>query len=127
MILVDSNIFIDFWKNPLEAQKEVFLHNEIAICGVIKSELLRGTNSEKQYQEISNALECFDYLAFEENDWSELAKLFMELRKNGISIPFQDGMITYLSIKNNCALWTNDKHFKLIQVIKPELKLFQYN
>lgn len=39
MILVDSNIFIDFWKNPLETQKEIFLHNEIAICGVVKPEL----------------------------------------------------------------------------------------
>ena len=41
MILVDSNVFIEFWKNPLDNQKKVFLYNEIAICGVIKSELLR--------------------------------------------------------------------------------------
>ncbi len=124
MILVDSNVFIEFWKNPLDNQKKVFLYNEIAICGVIKSELLRGTSSEKQFREVFNALDCFNYLFFEESDWSELAKLFVDLRKNGISIPFQDGMIAYLAIKNNCKLWTNDKHFKLIQIVKPELQIY---
>lgn len=124
MILVDSNVFIEFWKNPLDNQKKVFLYNEIAICGVIKSELLRGTSSEKQFREVFNALDCFNYLFFEESDWSKLAKLFVDLRKNGISIPFQDGMIAYLAIKNNCKLWTNDKHFKLIQIVKPELQIY---
>lgn len=124
MILVDSNVFIEFWKNPLDNQKKVFLYNEIAICGVIKSELLRGTSSEKQFREVFNALDCFNYLFFEESDWSELAKLFVDLRKNGISIPFQDGMIAYLAVKNNCKLWTNDKHFKLIQIVKPELQIY---
>ncbi|MBS7242292.1 MAG: PIN domain-containing protein [Treponema sp.] len=124
MILVDSNVFIEFWKNPLDNQKKVFLYNEIAICGVIKSELLRGTSSEKQFIEVFNALDCFNYLFFGESDWSELAKLFVDLRKNGISIPFQDGMIAYLAIKNNCKLWTNDKHFKLIQIVKPELQIY---
>ena len=124
MILVDSNVFIEFWKNPLDNQKKVFLYNEIAICGVIKSELLRGTSSEKQFIEVFNALDCFNYLFFEESDWSELAKLFVDLRKTGISIPFQDGMIAYLAIKNNCKLWTNDKHFKLIQIVKPELQIY---
>ena len=124
MILVDSNVFIEFWKNPLDNQKKVFLYNEIAICGVIKSELLRGTSSEKQFREVFNALDCFNYLFFEESDWSELVKLFVDLRKNGISIPFQDGMIAYLAIKNNCKLWTNDKHFKLIQIVKPELQIY---
>lgn len=81
----------------MDNQKKVFLYNEIAICGVIKSELLRGTSSEKQFIEVFNALDCFNYLFFEESDWSELAKLFVDLRKNGISIPFQDGMIAYLA------------------------------
>lgn len=124
MILVDSNIFIDFWKNPTEKQKEIFLHNETVICGVIKSELLRGANSPKEYQQLTEALNCFGYLTFTENDWGELAKLFIDLRKSGISIPFQDGIIAYLAIKNNCEIWTNDKHFKVIRSIKPVLKLY---
>ena len=47
MILVDTNIIIDFWDKPTEDAKKVFEDNEIATCGVIKTELLRGSNSDK--------------------------------------------------------------------------------
>ena len=124
MILVDSNVFIDYWKNPTDTQKDVFLHNEVAVCGVIKSELLRGANTDEEYSKIEEALNCFEYLYFSESDWGQLAKFFIALKKKGISIPFQDGIIAYLAIKNDCTIWTNDNHFKLIKVVKTELKLF---
>ena len=87
MILVDTNIIIDFWDKPTDDAKKIFEENEIATCGVIKTELLRGSN-------------------------------------NGLAVPFQDAIIAYLAIKYNCEVWTNDKHFKLMQVVLPELKLF---
>ena len=32
-------------------------------------------------------------------------------------------MIAFLAIKYDCEVWTNDKHFKLMQKVLPELKL----
>lgn len=125
MILVDTNVIIDFWDKPTEDAKNVFEENDIAICGVIKTELLRGSNSEKQFSQMDEALNDFTYLAFSEKDWISLAKQFITLKKNGLVVPFQDAMIAYLAIKNNCEVWTNDKHFKLMQVVLPELKLFR--
>ena len=124
MILVDTNIIIDFWNMPTEAAKKVFEENDIAICGVIKTERLRGSNSEKQFTQMEKALNDFAHLSFYETDWLLLAKLFITLKQNGLIVPFQDAMIAYLAIKNNCEVWTNDKHFKLIQAILPKLKLF---
>lgn len=49
MILADTNIIIDFWDKPTEAAKKIFEENEIATCGVIKTELLRGNNSDNQF------------------------------------------------------------------------------
>ena len=49
MILADTNIIIDFWDKPTEDAKKIFEENEIATCGVIKTELLRGSNSDKQF------------------------------------------------------------------------------
>lgn len=123
MILTDSNVFIDYWKNPTAEMKDIFLHNEIAVCGIIKTELLRGCNSQEEFEQITNALECFGYCNIEENDWPEIAQLFIKLRQNGVTVPFQDGVIAFLAIKNKFKLWTNDKHFKLIQVVEPELQL----
>ena len=124
MILVDTNIIIDFWNKPTEEAKSIFEENDIAICGVVKTELLRGSNSEKQFTQMENALKDFSYLTFLENDWLSLAKQFITLKQNGLVVPFQDAMIAYLAIKNNCEVWTNDKHFKLMQVVLPRLKLF---
>ena len=123
MILVDTNIIIDFWDAPTERARKIFEQNEIAVCGVIKTELLRGSNSEKQFSLMEAALKDFSYLPFAENDWLPLAKQFITLRQNGLAVPFQDAMIAYLSIKNDCEVWTNDKHFRLMQTVLPRLKL----
>ena len=64
MILVDTNIIIDFWDKPNDEYTKVFEENEIAICGVIKTELLRGSNSENQFSQMEEALNDFTYLKF---------------------------------------------------------------
>ena len=125
MILADTNVIIDFWDNPNDEYAIIFEDNEIATCGVIKTELLRGSNSEKQFSQIEEALNDFTYFSFSEKDWISLSKLFITLKKNGLAVPFQDAMIAYLAIKHDCEVWTNDKHFKLMQVVLPSLRLFR--
>ena len=125
MILADTNVIIDFWDNPNDEYARIFEDNEIATCGVIKTELLRGSNSEKQFSQIKEALNDFTYFSFSEKDWISLSKLFITLKKNGLAVPFQDAMIAYLAIKHDCEVWTKDKHFKLMQVVLPSLRLFR--
>ena len=124
MILVDTNILIDFWKNPTSEKQLIFEQEEIATCGVIFTEILRGSKNPKESEKLKTALECFEYLAFEKQDWLEVSSLFAKLKKSGLTIPFQDGIIAYLAIKNDCQLWTLDNHFKLIKTVIPVLKLF---
>ena len=123
MILVDTNIIIDFWNNPTAASAKIFSENDIVLCGVIKIELLRGSKSANDFAQIETTLENFYYLNFVENDWIALAKQFITLKKNGLIVPFQDAIIAFLAIKYDCEVWTNDKHFKLMQKVLPELKL----
>ena len=122
-ILVDTNILIDYLKNPTDNATKIFEQNEIATCGVVVTELLRGSKSSKETQKLKAALECFDYLDFEKSDWIEIAELFIKLKKSGITVPFQDGIISYLAIKHNCKVWTKDVHFKVIQSVIPVLEL----
>ena len=122
-ILVDTNIFIDYFKNPTDDATKIFEQNEIATCGVVVTELLRGSKSQKESEKLKAALECFDYLDFEKSDWIEIAELFIKLKKSGVTVPFQDGIISYLAIKHNCKVWTKDCHFKAIQAVIPILEL----
>ena len=50
-------------------------------------------------------------------------ELFIKLKKSGVTVPFQDGIISYLAIKHNCKVWTKDCHFKVIQSVIPILDL----
>ena len=122
-ILVDTNIFIDYFKKPDAETTAIFEQNEIATCGVVVTELLRGSKTPKETQKLKAALECFDYLDFEKSDWIEIAELFIKLKRSGVTVPFQDGIISYLAIKHNCKVWTKDAHFKLIQSVIPVLEL----
>ena len=91
---------------------------------MIFTELLRGSKNPKESEKLKTALDCFEYLTFEKQDWLEISSLFAKLKKSGLTIPFQDGIIAYLAIKNDCQLWTFDNHFKLIKTVVPVLKLF---
>ena len=122
-ILVDTNILIDYFKNPTDDATKIFEQNEIATCGVVVTELLRGSKSQKESEKLKTALECFEYLDFEKADWIEIAELFIKLKKAGVTVPFQDGIISYLAIKYNCKVWTKDCHFKVIQAVIPILEL----
>ncbi len=125
MILVDTNIIIDFWKKPNKKAQDIFENEEIAICGIIKAELIHGAKSDKEISIIIEALEEFSMFEITENDWVEIGKLLNRVKKKGISIPFQDAVIAYLAIKNSSELWTNDKHFKLLKNEVKELKIFE--
>ena len=124
MILVDTNVIIDFWRTPTEALKKIFLEETVAICGITKAELMHGAKSEKDLLAISEALSDFEYIPLDESIWDEVGQLLYRLRNNGITVPFQDVVLCALALKYNLLLWTNDKHFALIKTEIGDLKLF---
>ncbi|MCM1192353.1 MAG: PIN domain-containing protein [Acetatifactor muris] len=75
MLLVDTNVFIDFWNHPTEEITKTFEKEDIAICGVIRTELLHGAVSEKDFNEITTMLGAFDELSIEHADWQLLGAI----------------------------------------------------
>ncbi|MBQ5988261.1 MAG: PIN domain-containing protein [Oscillospiraceae bacterium] len=88
-ILADSNVFIDFWKNPNQKIIDTFAEEDVVICGVVKSELLHGARSDTDLNKISDLLSEFEELNFEESDWEKLGEQLYKLRTKGITVPFQ--------------------------------------
>ena len=127
MVMVDSNVVIDFWRNPTDDMKRKFLTHECCICGVQVAELLYGAVSEKDSATIENALSSFTFIQIEDSDWLLLGKFLYKLRKKGITVPFPDALIASLAIRCDIPVWTLDKHFHLIQSVFPDLKLFEGN
>ncbi len=126
MILADTNIFIDFWNNPTKEIIDTFDKEEIVICGVIKAELLHGSVSDKDFSNIVSMLEAFDELYFYENDWQLLGNNLYKMRKSGLTVPLSDAIIATIAIKNSIPIWTEDRHFSLIQNVLGGFKLFHH-
>ncbi|MDQ1352996.1 MAG: hypothetical protein QG657_3302 [Acidobacteriota bacterium] len=125
MILADTNIIIDFWKNPNQEQIEIFNNNEIAICPVIMVELIHGAKSEKQKSKIKEALRELRMLSIDDKTWELFGDLLYKLKTSGVTVPFQDALVASVAIKNKCLLWTNDKHFEMINRVIERLKLLK--
>ncbi|MDH7553603.1 MAG: PIN domain-containing protein [Spirochaetota bacterium] len=125
MILVDTSIIVEYWKNPKREYTDVFITQDIAICGIVQAELIYGARSNKEVEKIISALECFNFIDIDKEDWNGIGKFLHKLRIKGVKIPFQDAIIAYLAVKNNIPLWTRDKHFELIRDVIKELKLYK--
>ena len=125
MIIVDTNIIIDFWKNPSQAFIDIFLNEDVCICGIIKAELLHGARNPGEFNKINDALSEFEYITIDEIAWDYLGDVLFNLKKGGLTIPFQDALLITIALKNKMAIWTNDKHIKLAVNIFHDLQLFQ--
>ena len=125
MILVDTSVIIDFWHKPDKRTEQIIRAEDVCICGIIKSELIHGAKSNSDVSKIKEALQVFEYLEINEQVWETLGKLLMLLRGKGVSVPFQDAAIAAVAIEYGLELWTNDKHYKMIADVIPDLLLFR--
>ncbi len=123
MVLVDTNVIVDLWNNGSEEDIKTFYEKDVAICGVVKSELLHGAYSEKNLNQMANDLGLLQEYNIQENQWEEFGRFLYKLRINGLTVPYADALISFIAIKNNLQIKTNDKHFRLIQVVFPKVQL----
>lgn len=125
MVLLDSNILIDYYKSRTSELAEKIDSMQIAVCGIVKSEVLHGARDDEEFDKILNSLKTFELFVIDEYDYEMVGLLINTLRRNGIQVPLPDAIIAFEAMKYDAELWTNDKHFKLIQSVYPELKLVE--
>lgn len=124
MILVDSNILIDYYRDRKSELARKIDSMQIAICGVVKSEVLHGVKSNEEVDNILASFTTFDLLHTDEYDFEGVGLILKTLRENGLTVPLTDAMIAFSAMKYDIPLWTQDGHFRLIQGLYPELTLY---
>lgn len=125
MILVDTNIFIDYFRGQDISLNKNFDSLEIGICGIVKSELLHGALTDDEADNMIKAFTSFELVTIDEYDWEFVGLMLQTIRRQGFSLPVTDVLIAYLGIKYDIPVWTKDHHFKVVQSIYPELKLYE--
>ena len=115
-VLVDSSVWIDYFKDGSKTSKLDFLINEnlITINDLILTELIPFLKLQKQNNLVSllNAV----YKIKLSIRWSQLINWQYRCLKsglNGVGIP--DLIIAQNALQNDCMLYSLDRHFELIK------------
>lgn len=125
MILVDTSVWIDFLNGkdlPHVATLEFSIQQEIdiAICGVILTEVLQGISNDKQHQLTQDYLQSLLMLEIKDTIWLQAADIYRQLRKRGLTVrKTNDCIIAATALHYDCLLLHNDKDFATIELHYP--------
>ncbi len=125
MILVDTGVLIDFLRTKDAKLDGFFRALPVAVCGVIRAEILCGARGTADHQRLLVFLHPFRYVAAPESIWDRVGENLATMRASGITVPFPDAVIATLAIENDIEVWARDPHFPIMQKMFPLLKLFQ--
>ena len=133
MILVDTSVLIDFFKNKatesvLSLQYIIAMNIPFGISLTIYQELLQGVATEKQYLDLKRYLDTqrFYYLLRDKESYADAARIYFRCRKEGVTISSTiDCLIAQTAIENNLELLHNDADYDKIGKIVQKLKIYR--
>lgn len=125
MILLDTNVIIGLLNNEDDSRWNLLNQEDCVICGIVISELYSGIKSNKEEKAVELFVNSLDCLSVEEGDWQKIGQLISNFKKNGLSVPFQDAVLAFLSIKYDCKILTSDKHFLMMKVLDDRIGLWE--
>ena len=128
-IIVDTSIWIDFFKGTLSQIVASHLieelgNDQVVITDIILHELLVGARSKKEYDNLLKLMEPFPVLRIADSDLPHFNSYSWKVRKKGLSGKYTDLTIAFLAQYFGCAVLSGDAYFKklaekdFVEVIK---------
>jgi len=121
LFLIDTSAWILGLKRNSSSQikdilTEILDKDQSATTGIIILELLQGTKTKKEYEEIFSDLSALHY--FEENKeiWEKASLLGFKLRRKGKTVPSTNLLIASISLYYNLNILHADNHFEIIKL-----------
>ena len=124
-VLVDTSIWIDYFRSGNNTEKLDFLIDEnlIFINDLVLAELVPSLKGRKQ-RKIVNLLYDIKKLELSIN-WNQIIEFQFKCLKNGLNgIGLPDLVVAQNAKQNRCEIYSLDIHFSLMKDIL-ELQLFQ--
>ena len=125
MVIVDSNVWIRYLRDPKSAVGEelekLLDAQQAAMVGVVLTEVLQGTRSEEDFEGLRTRLEAIPYLETGKETWVRTGRLARQLREQGKLTPITDLAVAALALEGDHSVYTLDEHFKRV----PGLKLYE--
>ncbi len=128
MILVDSSVWIDYFRDRDCAQvqrleKAMDAGEQLAVCGIILTEVLQGIRAEGQARTVMLELRPLRYLPLRRLTYLEAAALYRKARSRGLVVrKTADCVIAACAIAHGAEIITTDADFTKIAAVS-KLKL----
>lgn len=125
LLLVDSNFFIHFGVLGLDPLKQLALYADdwdIATCGVVMVEVVRGRSNPFVKARFVHAFGQMAFLEANREVWDRAAELAWTLDREGRAVALPDVAIAATALVHDATLMTMDGHFSRI----PGLRILPY-
>ncbi len=117
--LIDTSAWL--WvlrRHPVQAIRQriddLLAAREVASTGMIHLELLSGTRTPDEWDDLAADLAVLRQLHPRAGTWLRAARLAFDLRRQGITLPNADILIAAVALENNVTLLHADVHFDRI-------------
>lgn len=119
VVLIDTSGWICFFsRRGFEEIKHIIStlldEDRAAIAGPILVELLQGTRTVEEKENVKRLIRGIRWLPVTDEHWQKAAELAFDLRRRGITSSAIDTLIATLAIEYNSKLLHKDSHFELI-------------
>ena len=115
MILIDTSAWVEYLRDTNSAAcvlVDELLDAEMAICGVVRMELLAGARDEAQLQSLRDTLSRAILLPMYQTDYDEAAALYRTCRRQGATIRnLTDCLVAAVAIRTGAPVLHSDRDF----------------
>jgi predicted nucleic acid-binding protein len=119
MLLIDTSVWIKLFRNPDDDFKQTLIETidgkDYYLSRFTQTELLQGARNEREWTELNNYLSTQDYIDPGIKSWSHAARIYYELRRQGITVRNTiDCLIAASAIEHDLLLLHDDRDFEAI-------------
>lgn len=114
--LVDTTIWVEFFRGRDNRLQQMLLSDEVAICPVIIQEILQGIIEDDKYEEVKEMIDAIELIEANPVEAAiGAADIYRQLRKKGLVIrKANDCLIAWFAIHSGYPLLHKDRDFETI-------------
>ena len=119
MLLIDTSVWIKLFRDKQGKFKQTLIKaidgKDYYLSRFTQTELLQGAKNEREWTELNNYLSTQDYIDPSVPSWSNAARIYYELRRQGITVRNTiDCLIATSAIEHDLLLLHDDRDFEEI-------------
>ena len=123
MLLIDTSVWIALFRDrssQVRPQLEILIADrKVFLTRFTQLELLQGSLNEQEWNLLSTYLEAQDYIELTTNSWETAARIYYDLRRQGLTVRSPiDCCIAQVALENKLLLVHNDRDFETIAQVR---------